>query len=75
MPADFTENLVNEIIADLTPREKSIIANMDFDDIEILEATLHRYTEGKGDPINDTKGTVRRVWAILYESHRLRVVE
>ncbi len=74
MPADYTDTIVSDIISDLAPREKTIIAYMDCVDIESLEAILYHYTKGKGAPINDGKEILRRVWTKLYESHRLKVV-
>ncbi len=71
---DYTDNFVEEILGDLTLKEKSIIAYMDENDVEILEAILKRYVEGKGSRLYDGKGVVKRVWASLYESHRLKVV-
>ena len=75
MPADFNEIIVNEIIAKLTPREKSIFAYMDNPDIDILEACLDRYNEGKGSSLKDGKHVIKRIWAKLFDSHRLRVIE
>ncbi len=75
MPTDFNESLVDEILADLTHREKSIIAHMDSPDIDILEACLGWYVEGKGSSLKDGKNILKRVWCRLYDSHRLKVVK
>jgi hypothetical protein len=44
---DNTETITTEILTDLSLREKNIIAHMDEMDVEILEAILERYVEGK----------------------------
>ena len=36
---------------------------------------MHRQTDPKGSQIKDGKDVVKKIWAILYESYRLRVVE
>jgi hypothetical protein len=71
---DNTEIIATEILQDLSLREKSIIAHMDEMDVEILEAILERYVEGKGSRIYDGKDVVKRIWDEFYESHRLKVV-
>jgi len=72
---DHTETIVTEMIAELSLHEKHIIANMNEMDVEILEAILERYVEGKGSSIKDGKHVIKRIWAKLYESHRLKVIE
>jgi hypothetical protein len=66
--------ITTEILADLSLREKSIIANMNETDIENLEATFYRRVKGQGSRIKDGKHMIKNIWAILYESHRLRAV-
>jgi hypothetical protein len=70
----FTETIVEETLEKLTLKEKSIIANMDEFDIENLEATFYRRVKGQGSRIKDGKHMIKNIWAILYESHRLRAV-
>ena len=72
---DFNETIVEEIMEELTLKEKNIIANMNELDIDILEAMVERHVKGKGDRIKDGKHVIKRIWVQLYESHRLRVVE
>ena len=72
---DHTETITNEILADLSLREKNIIAHMDNLSIEILQAILERHAESKGYWIEDGRNVVKSIWAKLYESHRLRAVE
>jgi hypothetical protein len=67
--------ITTEILADLSLREKSIIANMNETDIENLEATFYRRVKGQGSRIKDGKQVVKRIRAKLYESHRLKVVK
>ncbi len=74
MPRDINEIIVEELLSDLSPREKSIIAHMEGPDIDILEACLDRYAEGKGSSLKNGKGILRRVWSRLYGSHRMKVV-
>ena len=72
---DHTETIADEILADLTRREKHIIAHMDEMDVKILEAIHERYVEGKGSRIYNGKDVVKQIWAELYESHRLKMVK
>jgi hypothetical protein len=72
---DHTETIVNEMFSELPLREKHIIAHMDEMDVGILEAILERYVEGKGSRIYDGKDVVKRIWAKLHESHRLKVIK
>jgi len=72
---DHTETIVNEILSDLSLREKHIIAHMDEMDVGILEAILKRYVEDKGSHIYDGKHVIKRIWAQLYETHRLRALK
>jgi hypothetical protein len=71
---DFTEIIVEETLEKLTLKGKSIIANMNEIDIGILEATFDRRVKGQGSRIKDGKHVLKNIWAILYESHRLRAV-
>ena len=66
---DHTETITNEILTDLSLREKNIIAHMDEMDIEFLEAILERYVEGKGSHIYAGKHVVKRIWATLGKTH------
>lgn len=70
-----TESIADEILSDLTLREKSIIANMNTIELDTLQTIFDRYVEGKGIRIRDGKGVMKTVWNRLQESHRLKLVE
>jgi sulfur carrier protein ThiS len=73
-PAE-TEGVVAEILADLSLREKSIIAHMNTIELDTLQTILDRYVDGKGIHIRDGKGVMKAVWDRLQASHRLKLVE
>ncbi len=74
---DHTETITNEILADLSLREKNIIANMDEHFVECLTCQFSRYFSEKA-PRSDYKERVeivKEVWRKLSRSHRLKVVD
>ena len=74
---DHTETIADEILADLSLRDKNIIAHMDENDIMCLACRFSRYINEKAPGSDSQKrmDIVRAVWSKLRESHRLRVVE
>ncbi len=71
---DFTDSIVNEILNDLTLREKHEIAMMDLDDMDILEEVLSLYLEAHGVSTAG-QSVINKVWKRLHETHQLRVVK
>ena len=74
---DHTETIATEILTDLSLREKHIIAHMDEGDIVCLTCKFSQYLSAKA-PGSDSKERIKimkRIWAKLYESHRLKILK
>ena len=70
-PADI---IVEEILGDLTLREKHKIAQMDLDNMDILESILGLYLDAHGVSAAGVN-VIKKVWERLQETHRLKVVK
>jgi hypothetical protein len=75
--SDHTETIANEILTDLSLRDKHIIAHMDENDIMCLACRFSKYINQKAPGSDSQKrmDIVRAVWSKLCESHRLKVVK
>jgi hypothetical protein len=75
--SDHTETIANEILTDLSLRDKHIIAHMDENDIMCLSCRFSKYINQKAPGSDSQKrmDIVRAVWSKLCESHRLKVVK
>ena len=70
--------LIEEVLAGLSLREKSEIANLGEDALRLLQMHVEQLMERRSDGIlrvADRREIMRRVWLRLRETHRLRVVE
>ena len=69
------DEMVQEILADISLKEKVAIANLDEDKIPYLQYafdTCIRNQIGEDDEIS--KGVMHRIWEVLQETHRIRSV-
>jgi len=71
---DFRKTIIDEIIDDLTLREKHEIAQMDLEDMDILEDILALYLDAHGLSVMGEKLVVK-VWKRLREIHQLKIVK
>ncbi len=71
-PPHFTDYIVDEILNDLTLREKHEIAQMDLDDMDILEAVLKLYLDAHGVSAAGVN-VIEKVWERVRETHQLKV--
>lgn len=70
--------LIEEVLAGLSLREKSEIANLGEDALRLLQLHVDQLTEGRSKEIMrvaDRREIMRQVWLRLRATHRLRVVE
>ena len=70
--------LVEAVLAGMSLREKSEIANLGEDALRLLQLHVDQFMEKRSDGIMqgaDRREIMRRVWLCLRETHRLRVVE
>jgi hypothetical protein len=73
-PTSSADIIVEEILGDLTLREKHEIAQMDLDDMDILESILGLYLDAHGVSAAGLN-VIEKVWQRVRESHRLKVVK
>ena len=65
-----------EIISELPLKEKVSLANMDEEDVEILQRVFDLYVRRKIDPEDGEYANImNKLWVQLQETHRLRVVK
>ena len=72
------DDLVAEVLAGLSLREKSEIANLGEDALRLLELHVDQLVEKRAADVERASGRreiIRQAWLCLRETHRLRVVE
>lgn len=72
------DDLVAEVLAELSLREKSEIANLGEDALRLLQLHVDRLVARRAADVDRAAGrreVMRQVWLRLRETHRLRVVE
>ena len=72
------DDLVSEVLAGLSLREKSEIANLGDDALRLLQLHVDQLAERRSGDVQRVAGRreiMRQVWLSLRETHRLRVVE
>jgi hypothetical protein len=75
---EIVTQVVEEIISGLSLDERVKIANLDEDDIELLQYVFDVYVRSKvGDDIDidDAKDIMNRLWERLKKTQRLRVIK
>lgn len=73
-PTSSADIIVEEILGDLTLTEKHEIAQMELDDMDILEDILALYLDSHGLSVMGEK-LVIKVWEKVRDVHRLKVVK
>jgi hypothetical protein len=73
---DTLDQIVDEIISELPLKERVPLANMDKEDVEVLQSVFDLYIQSKVNP-NDEEYTVimKALWEKLQGTHKLRVVK
>jgi hypothetical protein len=75
---DSDNDIVSEILGEIPLQEKSSIANMDGDQVEILQSVFDMYIRSKIGPDeseDDFNDIMIELWERLKETHRLRSVK
>jgi hypothetical protein len=70
------DQIVQDILADMPLKEKATIANLDESDLPYLQYafdTCIRSQLGKDDEMSEDVMT--RIWVVLQETHRMRIVK
>jgi hypothetical protein len=68
--------IVDEIISELPLKERTSLANMKREDVEVLQGVFDLYIRSKVDPEDeDYENIMQKIWKRVRETHRLRVVK
>ena len=75
VPTDI-DQIVQDILADMSLKEKVAIANLDEGDIKYLQYAFDVCVVGKlGDDPDEGKDVMHRIWQVLQETHRVRCLK
>jgi len=66
---------IDEIIADLPLKERTLIANMAEYDIEILQSVFVLYIQSEVSESEDQSDIFNQLWERLKKTHKLRLVK
>ena len=74
--ANDIDQIVQDILADMSLKEKVAIANLDEEDVKYLQYAFDVCVIGKlGDDPDEAKDVMHRIWKVLQETHRVRSVK
>jgi hypothetical protein len=69
------DRIVANILSAMSLKEKSLIANMDEKSLPYLQYAFDMYiSQNMGDDPEAGREIMRRIWQILQETHRIRIV-
>jgi len=74
-PAD---EIIEEIISELSLKERVAIADMNKEDIEILKNVFNKYVREKTDTESDDSeytDIMNNLWSKLQKTHKLRIIK
>jgi hypothetical protein len=66
--------IIDDFFSDLPLKEQVLIANMDYEDISILQSVFNLYIRSKIDSEPDDE-MMFRLWERLQSTHKLRAVK
>jgi hypothetical protein len=73
---DTLGQIIDEIISELPLEERVSLANMDEENIEVLQSVFDLYIRSKIDPEEEEYNVIMKaLWEKLQKTHRLRVVK
>ena len=73
---DTISKIVDEILSEMPLEDKVSLANMDKEDVEVLQGVFDLYIRSKIDPEDeDYENIMHELWNRVRETHRLRVVK
>jgi hypothetical protein len=73
---DSIFQIVDEIISELPLRERTSLANMKREDVQILQSVFDLYVRNKIDPESEECTDIMdTLWKRLQKTHRLRVLK
>jgi len=73
---DAISQIVDEILSQMPLEERVSLANMNKEDVDVLQAVFDLYIRNKIDPEDeDYEDIMRELWKRARETHLLRVVK
>ena len=73
---DVIDQIVDEIIANLPLKENVSLANMNKEEVEMLQSISDAYIRAIVDPEDEEyPNLINKIWKRLHDSYRLRVVK
>jgi hypothetical protein len=76
MTKPFQENIVDEILSQMPLQEKVALANMESEDVDLLQGIFDYYIRNRTDPDNeDYENIIHELWQRVRKTHRLRVIK
>ena len=76
MRKSYQDTIVNEILSQMLLQERVSLANMNREDVELLQNVFDYYIRNRVDPDDeDYENIMQELWERVRETHRLRVVK
>jgi ATP-dependent exoDNAse (exonuclease V) beta subunit len=76
MTKPFQENIVDEILSQMPLQEKVALANMESEDVDLLQGIFDYYIRNRADPDDeDYENIIHELWQRVRKTHRLRVIK
>ena len=73
---DTVSQIVDEILSKMPLEERVSLADMNKEDVEVLQGVFDLYIRSKVDPDDeDSENIMHELWKRVRETHRLRVVK
>jgi len=70
------DEMVQEFLADMSLKEKAAIANLDEDKVPYLQHAFDACVHSQlGDDDEMSKNVMHRIWEVLQETHRIRILQ
>jgi predicted nucleic acid-binding protein len=71
-----TDQIVQDILADMPLKEKAIIANLDEEDVPFLQYAFEVCVRDQiGQDDDSSEDVMHRIWKVLQKTHRVRSVK
>ena len=76
MRKSYQDTIVNEILSQMLLQERVSLANMNREDVELLQNVFDYYIRNRVDPDDeDYENIMQELWERVRETHRLRIVK
>ena len=76
MKKSYQDTIVDEILSQMPLQEKVALANMESEDVDLLQGIFDYYIRNRTDPDDeDYEDIIHELWQRVRETHRLRVIK